>query len=114
MSRSYMYTKELFTSNKILRLDKLTYYNTLIYMHKQFVNQLPTNLTEIHKQNNNKYNLRTNKTYTIPISKSTRTINTLLIKGPKLWNLLPTNIQNIKNKNVLNKIVTNMLLDDEL
>ena len=27
------HTKELFTSNKILRLDKLTYYNTLIYIY---------------------------------------------------------------------------------
>ena len=44
------HTKELFTSNKILRLDKLTYYNTLIYMHKQYYNQLPTNLTKIHKK----------------------------------------------------------------
>ena len=42
------HTKELFTSNKILRSDKLTYYNTLIYMHKQYHNQLQTNLTEIH------------------------------------------------------------------
>ena len=108
------HTKELFTSNKILRLDKLTYYNTLIYMHKQYYNQLPTNLTKIHKKNNNKYTLRTNKTYTIPISKSTRTINSLLIKGPKLWNLLPTNIQNIKNENLFKKRVKNMLINDEL
>ena len=106
------HTKELFTSNKILRLDKLTYYNTLIYMHKQYYNQLPTNLTKIHKKNNNKYTLRTNKTYTIPISKSTRTINSLLIKGPKLWNLLPTNIQNIKNENLFKKRVKNMLIND--
>ena len=33
-------------------------------MQKQYYNQLPTNLTKIHKQNNNKYTLRTNKTYT--------------------------------------------------
>ena len=108
------HTKELFTSNKILRLDKLTYYNTLIYMHKQYYNQLPTNLTKIHTKNNNKYTLRTNKTYTIPISKSTRTINSLLIKGPTLWNLLPTNIQNIKNENLFKKRVQNMLINDEL
>ena len=69
-------------------------------MHKQYYNQLP-NLTEIHIQYNNKYNLRTNKTYTIPISKSTRTINSLQIKGQKLWNLLLTNILNIKNENVI-------------
>ena len=30
-------------------------------MHKQYYNQLPTNLTKIHKKNNNKYTLRTNK-----------------------------------------------------
>ena len=82
-------------------------------MHKQYYNQLPTNLTKIHKKNNNKYTLRTNKTYTIPISKSTRTINSLLIKGPKLWNLLPTNIQNIKNENLFKKRVKNMLINDE-
>ena len=90
-------------------------------MHKQYYNQLPTNLTKIHKKNNNKYTLRTNKTYTIskdmnvlaiPISKSTRTINSLLIKGAKLWNLLPTNIQNIKN--LFKKRVKNMLINDEL
>ena len=34
-----------------------------------------------------------------------------MIKGPKLWNLLPTNI---KNENVFKKRVTNMLLNDEL
>ena len=99
------HTKELFTSNKILRLDKLIYYNTLIYMHKQYYNQLPTNLSRIHTKNNNKYTLQTNETYTILISKSTRTINSLLIKDPKLWNLLPTNIQNIKNENLFKKIV---------
>ena len=82
-------------------------------MHKQYYNQLPTNLTKIHKKHN-KYTLRTNKTYTIPISKSTRTINSLLIKGPKLWNLLPTNIQNIKNETLFKKRVQNMLLNDEL
>ena len=27
-------------------------------MHKQYYNQLPTNLTKIHKQNNNKYTLQ--------------------------------------------------------
>ena len=43
--------------------------------------------------------------YIIQISKSTRTINSLLIKGPKLWNLLPTNIQNIKNENLFKKRV---------
>ena len=83
-------------------------------MHKQYYNQLPTNLTKIYKKNNNKYTLRTNKTYIIPISKSTKTINSLLIEGPKIWNLLPTNIQNIKNENVFKKIVKNMLLKDEL
>ena len=85
-------------------------------MHKQYYNQLPTNLTKIHTNNNNKYILRTNKTYIpiIPISKSTRTINCLLIKGPKFWNLLPTNIQNIKNENLFKKRVKNMLLNDEL
>ena len=57
--------------------------------------------------------LRTNKTYTITISNSTRTINSLLIKF-QLWNLLPTNIQNIKNENVFNKRVKNMLLNDKL
>ena len=61
-----------------------------------------------------KYTLRTNKTYTIPISKSTRTINSLMIKGPKLWNLLPTNIQNIKNENLFKKRVKNILINDEL
>ena len=66
-------------------------------MHKQYYNELQTNLTKIHIQNNNKYTLRTNKTYTIPISKSIST-NSLLITDPKLWNLLPTNIQNIKMK----------------
>ena len=55
------HTNKLFTSNKILRLDKLTYYNTLIYMHEQYYNQLPSHLTKIHTQNNNKYTLRTNK-----------------------------------------------------
>ena len=83
-------------------------------MHKQYYNQLPTNLTKIHTQNNNKYTLRTNITCTIPISKSTITINSLLIKGPKLWNLLPTNIQNIKNENLFKKRIKNMLLNDEL
>ena len=83
-------------------------------MNKQYYNQLPTNLTKIHKKNNNKYTLRTNKTYIIPISKSTRTINSLMIKGPKLWNLLPTNIQNIKNENLFKKRLKNMLLNDEL
>ena len=83
-------------------------------MHKQYYNKLLKNLTKIHKKNNNKYTLRTNKTYTIPISKSTRIINSLLIKGPKLWNLLPTNIQNIKNENLFKKRVKNMLINDEL
>ena len=36
-------------------------------MHKQYYNQLLTNLTKIHTQNNNKYTLRINKTYTIRI-----------------------------------------------
>ena len=78
------------------------------------LNLMLTNLTKIHKKNNNKYTLRTNKTYTIPISKSTRTINSLLIKGPKLWNILPTNIQNIKNEKLFKKRVKNMLINDEL
>ena len=37
-----------------------------------------------------------------------------MIKGPKLWNLLPTNIQNIKNENLFKKRLKNMLLNDEL
>ena len=48
-------------------------------MHTQYYNQLPQNITEIYIQNNNKYTLRTNKTYTISISKSTRTLHILLI-----------------------------------
>ena len=76
------------------------YYNTLICMHIQYYNQSPTNLIKIHKINNNIYilyeQIKRIRIYTIPISKSTRTINSLLIKSPKLWNLRPTNIQNIK------------------
>ena len=83
-------------------------------MHKHYYNQLPTNLTNKIIKNNNKYTLRKNKTYTIPISKSTITINSLLIKGPQHWNLLPTNIQNIKNENLFKKRVNIMLLNDEL
>ena len=34
-------------------------------MHKQYYNPLPTNLTEIHIINNNKYTQRKNKTYSL-------------------------------------------------
>ena len=81
-------------------------------MHIQILNQLPTNLTEIHIQNiinTYKYTLRTNKTYTIPIPKLTRTIDSLLIKSPTLWNLLPINIKNIKNDKVFKKRVTYLI-----
>ena len=37
------HTKELFTLNKILRLEKLTYYNTLIYM----INNITINYQQI-------------------------------------------------------------------
>ena len=83
-------------------------------MHKQNYNHLPTNLNEIQLQNNNKQILLLHEQMNvyIPISKLTRTINSVLIKGPKLWNILPTNIQNIKNENLLKKRVNNMLLND--
>ena len=35
-----------------------------------------------------------------------------MIKGPQLLNLLPTNIQNIKNENLFKKRVTNLLLNE--
>ena len=50
----------------------------------------------------------------IPISKSTKTIHSLLIKGPKICNSLLINIQNIKNENLFNKRVKHMLINDEL
>ena len=52
--------------------------------------------------------------YFITISKSTRTIISMIIKGLKLWKLLPTNILNIKNGNLFKKRIKNMILNDEL
>ena len=55
-------------------------------------------VSSIHIKYENKYKLKNKPSYKIPFSKSTQLINSNLITGPKLWNNLPNNIKNIKNK----------------
>ena len=56
-------------------------------------------LGSVHIKYENKYKSRNKPSYKIPFSKSTQLINSIQITGSKLWNNLPNNIKNIKNKN---------------
>ena len=65
------HTNLLFERNNILKLNSLIKYNTLIYMHDHHNNNLPQNIYNIHKknENKNKNNLRKSPIYKIPYTK---------------------------------------------
>ena len=96
------YTDNLFSTNNILKMNSLIKFNTLKYMY-DLRNNNPINLSSVHIKYKNKYKLRNKPSYKIPFSKSTQLINNILITGPKLWNNLPNNINNIQNQNQYKK-----------
>ena len=74
-------------------------------------NNLPINVSSVHIKHENKYKLINKPAFKIPFLKSTQLINSILITGPKLWNNLPNNIKNIKNKNQYTNKTKNILIE---
>lgn len=94
-------TEALYTETKLLNIRKLYAYQCLLFMYK-----LPTHNYVSHTYTTRHIN---NKSITIPLFKKTHTQRFVFYHGPKFYNLLPTEIKNIKKISRFKKEMKNYL-----
>lgn len=91
----YAHTNDIFRSHRLLKLEDINTYCSAIFVFKALFCQ--NNQELFNYRANNQYNLRNNPLQ-IPLMTTNQSQTSILYHGVKVWNNLPTNIQ---NKNTL-------------
>jgi hypothetical protein len=95
----YEHTQPLFVQLDILKLDDMYEIETLKFMHQYVNGELPSSLHNIFVNTSTVHNYDTRQSRHIrPFHPRTNlSLKSLLCNGPKLWNNLPIETQNIPN-----------------
>ena len=90
------HTLELFAKTKVLRLNDIYKLEIAKFMHKYCNGELPEPLSNIFKYTFNVHEYYTRQFLAVrPFAcRLTITKNSILYKGPYIWNNLPTDLQN--------------------
>lgn len=84
------WTNRLWVCSRLLKLNDLVKYNTLIILYKAFNKLLPSNLQHIFTRRENAHNLRGCGNFTLPRARTKRKRFCVSVCGVKLWNNLDT------------------------
>jgi len=104
----YEHIESMLNELSILDVKQQIYYNTLILLHKAEYNRLPEYISEIFKYvgDNQPYNLRNNKNFSIPQVRTAFAQNSVIYKGIQLYNQFKTEFSVTQNMNKMKKLAT--------
>ena len=102
--------KPVMQSHKILSIENINIFQTLIFMYKYYTNQLPSNFENFIPQKSLKYNLRSKATYVLPKKSCKYIEHSISYRGPKLWNSLTSDIKEAVNLEEFKKVLKPILI----
>lgn len=107
-------TIALFKRFKILRVNEIYNYMTLIFMFKFNSYQLPSIFTNMFECNRNVYPTRSKNKLHIPIGRTASVYKIVRFLGVSLWNRLPQDIRFSNSLSIFKRKLMNKLLDMDL
>ena len=94
------HTEPIFNNLRLLKLEDIYNFSCLTFMYKFKNNLLPfacNDLVTPRLSEQNFYNMRIEQEFTIPKHRTTVRERVIKIRGPKLWNKLPSEIKNLSS-----------------
>ena len=106
------HTSNIFFENKVLKIYDMYKHNLAVLMFQKHSHELPPSLNNLFRTNSqiHDYPTRQSNHFHLPITRTALMQDTFLYTGPKFWNSLPKEMQNIRNLSLLKiKLKKNLL-----
>ena len=88
----------LYSKLSIIKIENLAEYLTLLFVKRFLINDLPAHMLTYFSYYHKGYiNTRSRDIFKVPYARTNWFKNSILIKGPTLWNNLPSNLQSINS-----------------
>ena len=110
------HTEPLFIANQMLDVYDINDYMVSIFMYKHIKSNIPTLFSTFYQKNNSihGHNTRTSDDLYVPMAKTNVRKFSIRIKGPLVWNSIPTAIRNCKSLFIFKKALKKFLVDRKI